>query len=128
MGSSPYSNHDNVDPAPASYHIPNPNHASRGFVQTFGLHPMVSLLTIATDQMLFAGETVTLGMFLPISLTVSAAVGFLAYRAQMKFYHDDSEAAGIKAGMLALLCAIPTGLPMIIYGSLGVLGLFRRKG
>ena len=112
---------DNVTPAaPLSIH-----HAARGFSQSFGLHPAVALLTIAVDAMLFGEEAVTLGLGWPFSVAVSAAVGFLSYRAQMRFYNDDHEAAMIKSGILALLCAIPTALPALLYLPAGALGLFR---
>jgi hypothetical protein len=108
---------------------PHPaHHATKGFVQTFGLSPMVALLTLCVDQMLFASELATLGIAWILSLVVSIAVAVLSYRAQMRFYGDDSEAAMIKAGCLGLLVAIPTGLPLFIYAPLGFVGLFRRKG
>ncbi len=111
---------------------PNPSilpshHVARGFAQTFSLHPGVALLTVMVDSMLFTGEVVTLGMGLPFSFAVSAAVGFLAYRAQQKWHHDDKESAAIKGGILALLVAIPSPIPSGIYLSAGVIGLFRRN-
>ncbi len=119
--------HEQVIVTPATV-TPHPaHHAARGFAQTFGLHPMVAALTIICDLMLFGEEAITLGMGFGFSLLVSAAVGFLSYRAQMRFYGDDHEAAMIKAGVLALLCAIPTALPVALYLPAGVLGLFRRN-
>lgn len=100
--------------------------ATRGFAQTFGLHPLVAFLTVCTDMMLFGGEAVTLGTAVGFSFLVSIAVAYLAYRAQMKFYGDDSEAAMIKAGVLGLLTAIPTAIPMFLYVPAGVIGFFRR--
>ena len=103
------------------------HHAARGFAQTFSLHPGVALLTVMVDSMVFTGEVVTLGMGLPFSFAVSGAVGFLAYRAQQKWHNDDQESAAIKAGILALLVAIPSPLPSFIYLPLGVIGLFKRN-
>ena len=102
-------------------------HVVRGFSFTFGLHPAVAALTLAVDVMLGAAEIVTLGAGWLFSLLVSAAVGYLSYRAQMKFFGDDSEAAQVKAGMLALLLAIPSPIPAFLYLPAGVIGLFRRK-
>jgi len=60
----------------------------------------------------------------------AVGIGFITYRAQMKWYGDDSESAMIKAVMLALLTAIPTALPSFLYGTAGLIGLahvLRRK-
>lgn len=103
------------------------HHAARGLAQSFGLHPSVAALSLCIDQMLFAGETVTLGMLWPISLGVSAALGAIAYKAQCHWFHDDVESAKLKAGILALLCAIPTGLPSMLFVPAGIVGLFRRS-
>ena len=107
--------------------VPSHHHATRGFAQAFGLHPAVAALTLTLDSMVYAGEMVTLGLFLPISLAVSAALGAIAYKAQRHWYGDDDESAKLKAGILALLMAIPTGLPAFLYLPAGVIGLFRRR-
>ena len=70
---------------------------------------------------------VTLGLSFPISAAVSTALGFIAYRAQIHWYGDDEESAALKAGILALLMAIPTGLPAFLYMPAGVIGFFRRS-
>jgi hypothetical protein len=102
------------------------HHAARGLAQTFGIHPAMAALTLTLDWMLFGAETVTLGMSLPISAAVSTALGFIAYRAQIHWYGDDNESAALKAGILALLMAIPTGLPAFLYLPAGFIGFFRR--
>ncbi len=102
-------------------------HAVRGFSSTFGLHPTVATLTLAVDVMLGAAEIVTLVAAWVFSLLVSAAVGYLSYRAQRRFFGDDDEAAKVKAGMLALLLAIPGPIPAFLYVPAGVIGLFRRN-
>lgn len=102
-------------------------HPTRGFSSTFGLHPMVAALTLAVDLMLGAEEMATFGAGWLFSLLVSAAVGYLSYRAQMKFFHDDAEAAQVKAGMLALLLAIPSPIPCVLYLPAGVIGIFRKR-
>ncbi len=100
---------------------------ARGFAQVYGLHPAIAFLTVCVDAMLFGSEAVTLGTSIGFSFLVSVAVGYLAYRGQMRFYGDDHDAALVKAGMLALLTAIPTALPMMLYVPAGVVGLFRKS-
>ena len=108
-----------------------PHHvAARGFGQMFGLHPGIAFLTFVVDAMLFSGEAVSLGTSFPISLAASVVLGILAYKAQQKWYGDDSENALIKAGILAFLTAIPTPLPALVYMPAGLVGLvhnLRRK-
>ena len=99
---------------------------TRGFVQSFGLHPAASLLTLAIDSMLFGEEVITAGVGMILSLPVSAAVGFLTFMLQQKWYGDDKD-SGDQGGIVGLLTAIPTALPSAFYLSAGVLGLFRRK-
>jgi len=101
--------------------------AARGFSQIFGIHPAIAFLTLTVDVMLFGGETASLGTSLPLSVTVAALLGFIAYKAQMKWYGDDKESASIKALILALLTAIPTALPAFLYVPAGIVGFFRRK-
>jgi hypothetical protein len=96
----------------------------------FGLHPGIAFLTFIVDAMLFGAEAGSLGTSFPISLAASVALGIIAYKAQMKWYGDDSENAGIKAAILAFLTAIPTPLPALVYVPAGVVGLvhsLRRK-
>lgn len=110
---------------------PEPQHAhaaSRGFAQMFGLHPGMAFLTFIVDSMLFGGEGATLGASFPVSLAVSVVIGVIVYRAQRAWYGDDEESARLKAGIVALLTAIPTPLPAMLYIPAGIVGLFRRKG
>src|SRR5581483_3020716 len=85
----------NPSPGPASSHAM----AAKGFGQMFGLDPRIAFLTFIVDLMLNAEEFATMGLLLPISLAVAIVLGFVAYRAQMKWYGDDSESAMIKAVM-----------------------------
>jgi hypothetical protein len=62
-----------------------------------------------------------------ISSVVGAGLGVIAYFAQKHWYGDDRTSALIKASMVGLLTAIPTSIPGMIYGSFGLIGLFRRK-
>lgn len=105
-----------------------PSHpAARGFVQAFGLHPAASLLTLAIDSMMFGEEVMTGGLGIIFSLPVAAAVGFLTFMLQQKWYGDDKDSAAIKGGIVGLVTAIPTALPSVFCLGAGVLGLFRRK-
>ena len=116
----------NSSPGPANSHAI----AAKGFGQVFGLDPRIAFLTFVVDLMLNAGEFATMGLVLPVSLVAGIVLGFITYRAQMKWYGDDSESAMIKAVMLGLLTAIPTALPSFLYGTAGLIGLvhvLRRK-
>ena len=92
--------------------------------------PELRVLTLAVDTMLFGGEVTSLGTSFAISLAAACVLGFITYRAQMRWYGDDSESAAIKAVILAFLTAIPTPLPAFLYVPAGVVGLahtLRRK-
>ena len=103
------------------------HHPARGFAQSFGLHPAASLLTLAIDSMLFGQEVLTGGLGIILSVPVSAAVGFLTFKLQKKWFGDDGESAAIKGGIVALLTAIPTPLPSFLYLGAGVIGFFRKN-
>jgi len=96
---------------------------SRGLTQLFGLDPRIAFLMFIIDMMLFGGAVLTLGILIPISLVAGLVLGFIAYRAQMKWYGDDRESALIKGVIVGLLTAIPTPLPAIVYLPSGILGL-----
>ena len=71
------------------------------------------------------------GMALVVSLMISSfaggILGFITYFAQKHWYRDDRTSALLKASMAGFLTAIPTSIPGIIYGSFGLVGIFRRK-
>jgi hypothetical protein len=80
--------------------------------------------------MLNAGEIATMGLLVPVSIGAGIALGYITYKAQINWYGDDKESAKTKAIILALLTAIPTALPAILYVPSGMVGLFhnfRRK-
>jgi hypothetical protein len=90
------------------------------------------------DTMLFGEEGIAALAALPtggtsviaslmISTPFAALVGFVAYRAQMKWYGDDRESAAIKGAIVAILIAIPTLIPSVVYGPSAVLGIVGRK-
>ena len=94
-----------------------------GFSQLFGLDPRIAFLTFVVDLMLFGGEVLTFGLLVPVALVAGIILGFITYRAQMKWYGDDRESALIKGIIIGLLTAIPTPLPAVVYVPSGILGL-----
>ena len=98
----------------------------RRFGQIFGLDPRIAFLTLIIDLMLNAGDLVSMGLLLPVSIGAGIVLGYIAYRAQISWYGDDPESAKIKAVILGLLTAIPTPLPELLYIPAGVLGLIHR--
>jgi hypothetical protein len=109
---------------------PHPSHhaARGGFANTMGIHPSIALFTLCIDGMMWGGEVASFGLFLPVSLLVSCAVGYVTYKGQQSWFGDSEESAKTKAIMLAVLTFIPSPLPSVIYAPLGFVGLFRRKG
>jgi hypothetical protein len=101
--------------------------ASRGFGQIFGIHPAMAFLTLVVDVMLFGGEVGTLGASLPFSCAAGGILAVIAFRAQKKWYGDDSESAFIKALILGFLTAIPTPLPAMLYVPSGVVGFVHNR-
>ncbi len=106
-----------------------PYHGSAGLTQLFGLDPRIAILTLLVDAMLFSGEVLTMGLLIPVAIVAGAGLGFITYRAQVSWYGDDRESALIKAAVIALLTAIPTPLPAILYipsAALGAVHYLRR--
>ena len=96
----------------------------RRFGQIFGLDPRIAFLTLIVDVMLNAGEIATAGLLVPFSIGAGIVLGYISYRAQVIWYGDDRESARIKATILALLTAIPTPLPELLYIPAGLIGLW----
>jgi hypothetical protein len=113
----------NIPDLPPQTHGPAP---ARGFTQVFGLDPRIAILTFIVDLMLNAGDLVTMGLLLPVSIAAGLALGYITYKAQMNWYGDDKESAKIKAVIVGLLTAIPTPLPAILYLPSGLVGLFHN--
>jgi hypothetical protein len=115
---------------PKFQRVPNKNGGAEGsirrFGQLFGLDPRVAFLTLIVDMMLNAGDLVSMGLLLPVSIAAGIVLGYVVYKAQINWYGDDKESARIKACMLGLLTAIPTPIPEILYIPAGILGLFHR--
>jgi hypothetical protein len=78
-------------------------------------------------MMLFGGEVATLGAIVFFSVAAGLALGFVTYKAQLKWYGDDRETAMIKGVIVALLTAIPTPLPAVLYIPCGILGLIHNR-
>lgn len=97
----------------------------RRFGRLFGLDPRIAFLALIVDMMLNAGDIVSMGMLLPVSIAAGFVMGYVTYRAQINWYGDDPESAKIKAIILGLLTAIPTPIPEILYIPAGVVGLVR---
>jgi hypothetical protein len=104
--------------------------ATRSFGQVWGLHPGNVLLVLVVDTMLFGAEAGSLGALFPVALAAACVLGYITYWSQMRWYHDDSQNAAIKAVIVAFLTAIPTPLPAFLYVPAGFVGLvhsLRRK-
>ena len=97
----------------------------RRFGRLFGLDPRIAFAALIVDMMLNAGDIVSMGMLLPLSIAAGVVLGYVTYRAQINWYGDDPESAKIKAVILGLLTAIPTPLPELLYIPAGVVGLVR---
>jgi hypothetical protein len=103
---------------------------SKSLDQIFGIDPRIAFLAFIVDLMLFGSAAATMGIDLPILIPLAIAAGIvlgrITYKAQMKWYGDDHESAMIKAGILALLTAIPVGIPAIVWIPSGLLGLLHN--
>jgi len=117
-----------VPRSPRFQRIPNKNpetvRSIGRFSQLFGLDPRIAFLTLIVDMMLNAGDLLSMGLLLPVSVAAGVVLGYVVYRAQINWYGDDPESAKTKAIILGLLTAIPTPIPEILYVPAGILGLF----
>jgi hypothetical protein len=128
---SPYGRED-AYPAQQEYQQSYPlahrhNLAARGFTQMFGLHPGMAFLTIVVDSMVFSGDIVSAGLLLPVAFGAAAVLGIITGMAQKGWYGDENRDAVIKGLIVALLTAIPSPLPYVLFIPAGIVGLFRRK-
>jgi hypothetical protein len=98
----------------------------RRFSQVFGLDPRIAFLTLIIDMMLNAGELLSMGMLVPVSMLAGVVLGYVVYKAQINWYGDDPESAKIKAIVIGLLTAIPTPIPELFYLPAGLLGVYNR--
>jgi len=105
--------------------------AARSLTQIFGLEIRAAILTVMVDLLVFAGDTFSLETLLPLGIAAAAALGFIVYKIQRKWYNDDHESALIKAMIIALLTAIPVPVTPLLAVPGGLIaiagGLSRRK-
>ena len=103
------------------------NLAARGFTQMFGLHPGMAFLTVVVDSMVFSADIASSGLLLPVAFGAAVVLGIITGMAQKAWYGDDNNSALVKALIVALLTAIPSPLPYMLFVPAGIVGLFRRK-
>ena len=104
--------------------------ASRGLAQMFGLEIRAAVLAVLVDLMVFAGDTFSLETLVPLGIAAAAALGFIVYKIQRKWYNDDHDSALIKAMIVGLLTAIPVPITPLIAipgGIVGIVKAVRRK-
>jgi hypothetical protein len=104
--------------------------AARSLAQVFGLEIRAAILTVIVDLLVFAGDTFSLEALLPLGVAVAAALGFIVYKIQKKWYGDDHESALIKAMIIAIMTAIPvpiTPLFAVPGGLIAIAGRWRRR-
>jgi hypothetical protein len=92
------------------------------FGRVYGLHPLVAVVMIAVDVMLFGPEAVTGGLSTPLSVIVAGALMVPCTLMQRYGYKDDWGQAIGKSMIVCILTAIPTALPAILTGGAGLLG------
>jgi hypothetical protein len=117
-----------VQHVPRFWRVPAKDQAAppRRFSQVFGLDPRIAVLTLIIDMMLNAGDLLSMGLLVPVSMFAGIVLGYVVYKAQMNWYGDDPESAKIKAIVIGLLTAIPTPIPELLYLPAGLVGLFNR--
>jgi hypothetical protein len=101
--------------APTAAAMPSPSmpppvpqsNAVRGIGGVFDLDPRIAVLAIVTDMILFAGDVVTFGGFMPVAFLFAIGLGFITYEAQITWHQDDRKSALIKAAIVAFLTALP---------------------
>jgi hypothetical protein len=126
LASVPQIPSQNGNPRPYFRFQRDASRPNNGFSQNFGLDPRIAGLMLVVDLMLNAGDIVSMGLLVPFSVAAGIVLGYITYKAQMNWYGDDKESAKIKAIVVALLTAIPTPLPAILYVPAGILGVFRN--
>ncbi len=93
-------------------------------LQTIGLDPLVAFTVVAIDFMLFAPDSTGVGW------VVSCMVAFLLVLPCIllqRFSFGDKWLVAIAKGLIVgILTAIPTPLPTIVTGTIGVAGLISQ--
>ena len=96
------------------------------FCQIFGLHPLVVLVMVSVDWMLFGPESASLGITWPISIAVAIALTIPCVLIQKYQMREQWGLAIGKGVLVGILTAIPTALPSILTffgGTLGTVAL-----
>jgi len=99
--------------------------ATQTFAQTFGLDYRAAILTLLVDLMVFGGDTLSLGMLIPVGVLVAGVLCFIVYRVQTRWYEDDHDSALIKCLVVGLLTAIPVPLGPLIAVPSGIVGIIK---
>ena len=90
------------------------------FCQMTGLHPLVAVLMITLDIMLFASGGLVISW--PISIPIGIAATIICVLIQKNAMRDQWGLAIGKGLLVGLLTAIPTGLPSFFTAIGGVVG------
>jgi len=92
------------------------------FCQLAGLHPLVGIVMLAVDWMLFGPESASLGATWPISIAVATALTIPCVLIQKYGMREQWGLAIGKGALVGILTAIPTPLPSIMTFIGGTLG------
>ena len=106
------------------------NAATSALMQFFALDVRAAILVVLVDLMVFGGDAMSFGLLIPLGIVVGGILGFIVYKIQMLWYHDEHDSALIKAMIVGLLTAIPVPLcPLIAIpgGIIGFVNMVRRK-
>jgi hypothetical protein len=105
--------------------VPQSN-AARGIGAIFDLNAPIAVLAIVTDMILFAGDVVTFGGFMPVAFLFAIGLGFITYEAQITWHHDDRKTALIKAMIVAFLTALPGPITPFFAVPSVIMGIVKR--
>ena len=94
------------------------------FLQTIGLDPLVAFAVVAIDFMLFAPDSTGVGWV--ISCIVGLLLVLPCIMLQRFSFGDKWMIAIAKGVIVGILTAIPTPLPSIVTGAVGVAGLLSQ--
>jgi len=98
---------------------------SQNRLAMYGIHPLVAVVVVAVDAMLFAEEIVSLGAGWIISILVAIVLVIGSTLIQKKAFGDEWGLAIGKGILLGVLTAIPTPIPSSITLTSGVVGTLK---
>lgn len=99
---------------------------SISLLRKLGVHPVVALVFVIVDFLLFGGEIITWGFSLKISILAGIFLGLWAIRQQKVAYGDTLGRALIKGVALGVLTALPTPAASFLTVIGGLLPLFDK--